>query len=241
MSPSLLKHTVQSTLDRFGLQIVKTTDAFGTQKRLVTAAEPVIFDIGAADGGVALLYRELFPQAWIHCFEPFPQAYQGLQRKLGSAPRIFCVGKAVAEHEATAMLHANSSSATNSLLPTDVRSTEFWGGGILETTTQVQVQTISVDRYCAEAQVKHVDILKIDVQGAEWGVLQGARGMLGERRVSLVYTEVIICPTYQGQHKLHEYLGFFDTLGYELVDFYNPVRRNGQLLQADAVLVPARA
>ncbi len=241
MSASLLKHTVQSTLDRFGLQIVKTTDAFNMQKRLTTAAEPVIFDIGAADGGVAVLYRELFPQAWIHCFEPFPQAFEALQRKLGQAPRTFCVGKAVAEHEATALLHANTASATNSLLPTDARSAEFWGGGILETTGQMPVQTTSVDRYCAQAEVAQIDILKIDVQGAEWGVLQGARGMLAARRVRLVYTELIICPTYQGQHKLHEYLAFFDALGYELLDFYNPVRRNGQLLQADAVLVPARA
>jgi hypothetical protein len=101
------------------------------------------------------------------------------------------------------------------------------------------VATTSVDRYCADAKVAHIDILKIDVQGAEWGVLQGARRMLQARQVSLIYTELIVSPTYQGQHKLHEYLAFFETLGYELLDFYNPVRRNGRLLQADAILLPA--
>lgn len=239
MTRSSLKVAVQSTLDRFGLQLVKTTDSFAMQARLTAAAEPVIFDIGAADGGVAKVYRELFPQAYIHCFEPFPQAFEGLKRQLGEAPRTICVGQAVAASVGTAALNANASSATNSLLSTDARSAEYWGTGILDTTAQVQVATTTVDHYCEQAQVSRIDILKIDVQGAEWGVLQGAKGMLQQRRVGLIYTELIVCPTYVGQHALHEYLAFFDALGYRLVDFYSPVRRNGYLLQADAIFVPA--
>jgi FkbM family methyltransferase len=225
MSQSLLKQAMQSTLGQFGLQLVKTNDSFAMQARLTTMAEPVIFDIGAADGGVAKVYRELFPQAYIHCFEPFPQAFEGLKVQLGDAPRTFCVGQAVSSSLGTAGLHANASSATNSL----------------NTTTQVQVPTTTVDHYCSEANVARIDILKIDVQGGEWEVLQGAKGMLQGQRVGLIYTELIVCPTYVGQHPLHEYLAFFDAAGYRLVDFYSPVRRNGHLLQADAIFIPAAA
>jgi FkbM family methyltransferase len=241
MSQSLLKQAMQSTLGQFGLQLVKTNDSFAMQARLTTMAEPVIFDIGAADGGVAKVYRELFPQAYIHCFEPFPQAFDGLKVQLGDAPRTFCVGQAVSSSVGTAGLNANASSATNSLLPTDARSAEYWGDGILNTTTQVQVPTTTVDHYCSEANVARIDILKIDVQGGEWEVLQGAKGMLQGQRVGLIYTELIVCPTYVGQHPLHEYLAFFDAAGYRLVDFYSPVRRNGHLLQADAIFIPAAA
>jgi FkbM family methyltransferase len=239
MSRSILRQAVQSSLAPFGLQVVKTTDAFAMQVQLTQAAEPVIFDIGAADGGVAKTYRGSFPRAWLHCFEPFPSSFEGLQRNFGKDPRACCIPKAVADKEDQAVLHANSSSATNSLLPMDERSVEFWGEGIYEKTGQVTVPTTSVDLYSEEANVSHIDILKIDVQGAEWGVLQGARRMLQERRVSLIYTELIVTPTYKGQHKLHEYLAFFEALGYELLDFYNPVRRNGRLLQADAILLPS--
>ena len=38
--------------------------------------------------------------------------------------------------------------------------------------------------------INHIDILKIDVQGAELLVLKGAQGMLEKPAVSIVYTEV---------------------------------------------------
>ena len=66
--------------------------------------------------------------------------------------------------------------------------------------------------------------MKLDVQGAEFAVLQGAQEVLSRQRVSLIYTEIILCPTHEQQHKLHEYLAFLDAHGYELLDFYNPVR-----------------
>jgi FkbM family methyltransferase len=238
MTRSLFRQAVQSSLAPFGLQVVKTTDAFAMQVKLTQKSEPVIFDVGAADGGVAKTYRESFPKARLHCFEPFPGSFEGLKRNFGSDPRAVCVQKAVADRDDIAILHANTSSATNSLLPMDERSAEFWGTGIFERTGQVSVVTTSVDDYCEQAKVSHIDILKIDVQGAEWGVLQGERRMLREHRVSLIYTELIVSPTYKGQRKLHEYLSFFDELGYELLDFYSPVRRNGRLLQADAILLP---
>jgi len=46
----------------------------------------------------------------------------------------------------------------------------------------------------------------MDVQGAEFSVLEGANDMLASQKISLIYTELIMCPTYKGQHKLHEYL-----------------------------------
>jgi hypothetical protein len=49
--------------------------------------------------------------------------------------------------------------------------------------------------------------------------------------------EMITAPTYVGQHDLHEYLGLFRSHGYVLFDFYNPVRRNGRLLQTDNLMV----
>jgi len=232
-----VKQTVQKVLERFGFQLIRSMDCFAAQAALTLAKEPVIFDIGAADGGVAKIYRERFPLATIHCFEPFPESFARLKQALGRAPRTFCHPTAVADRSGRALLNANVSTATSSLLPTDQRGASFWGGGLLDTTAQVAVETTTVDGFCAAAGIAHIDILKMDVQGFEYAVLQGARQMLTDRRVALVYTELIMCPTYEGQHKLHEYLALFDAMGYDLVDFFNPVRRSGHLLQADAIFV----
>lgn len=232
-----LKRATLKVLEYLGFQLVRSMDAFTAQAALTMAKEPVIFDIGAADGGVAKIYRQRFPLAFIHCFEPLPESFARLERSLGAAPRTFCHPSAVADLQGSALLNANRSTATSSLLRTDGRGASFWGGGVLDTSAQVTVQTTTVDAFCAAARIEHIDILKMDVQGLEYAVLQGARGMLAQQRVTLVYTELIVCPTYQGQRKLHEYFALFDGLGYDLVDFFNPIRRRGQLLQTDAIFI----
>ena len=55
--------------------------------------------------------------------------------------------------------------------------------------------------------------------------------------IDVVYFELITAPTYVGQTELHEYLALFRSRGYELFDFYNPVRKNGRLLQTDNIMV----
>lgn len=77
----------------------------------------------------------------------------------------------------------------------------------------------------------------MDVQGAEYKVLDGARQMLTQQRVSLIYMEIIICPTYREQRKFHDYLANLDSLGYELLDLFSPVRAQGKLIQVDAIFL----
>ena len=224
----LIKQSVYQILHRFGYRISRTPSpltAFALQRELIKVKEPVILDIGAHSGGIAKIYRDMFPCASIHCFEPFPQSFQKLLNNTEEDPRIFCYKTAVSEVKGTAVLNANLSSATNSILATDVRGSSFWGEGLLDTTSQVKVNTTTVDRFSHDEGIPHIDILKMDVQGAEFSVLKGARDMLKNQTISIIYSEIIICPTYKGQHKFHEYLSFLDSFGYEFFDFFNQVRK----------------
>jgi hypothetical protein len=47
----------------------------------------------------------------------------------------------------------------------------------------------TVDRYCTENEVAGIDLLKLDVEGHELDVLDGAAGMLSERRIRLIAFE----------------------------------------------------
>ena len=238
--PFRYKQAIQQALRRLGYELHKTSaDVFAVQRELIGTHEPVILDVGAHVGTVARRYRQRFPQASIHCFEPFPPSFGKLRESLDGDPRSVCHNLALSEKEGTAALQANRSSATNSLLPTDERGTAFWGEGLLETTSQIEVPTTTLDAFSQEAGFSHIDILKLDVQGAEFAVLQGARDVLTRQSISLIYTELILCPTYKRQHPLHEYLAFLDGFGYGLLDFYNPVRRHHQLIQADAIFLSA--
>lgn len=222
----------------FGLRRPRTGDeAFAAQRRLVRSSAPTIFDVGAHIGQTAQRYRSLFPDAQIHCFEPFPDSFAALQTAHAGNSSVQAYSVALGKAPGKAVLNVNRSSATNSLLRSDARAASYWGTGLLDTEAAVEVPVTTLDLFCAERSLNHVDILKLDVQGGEYDVLEGASTLLAAQRIDVVYMEMITAPTYVGQHDLHEYLGLFRSHGYLLFDFYNPVRKNGRLLQTDNLLV----
>jgi len=216
---------------------LKSRDPFVVTRKLVTRSEPVIFDVGAHIGDTVAKYRSLFPSAHIHCFEPFPDSFDRLATRLTRVPRTHLHRLALMEHEGSTKLHVNRSVATNSTLPSDARGAFYWGEQKLETEATIDVVASTIDQVRDRESVNHIDILKIDVQGAEYAVLRGADATLRQHAVDVLYMELIVAPTYVGQHKLQEYLALLDSLGYVIFDFYNRARRNGRLIQADVLFV----
>jgi FkbM family methyltransferase len=53
----------------------------------------------------------------------------------------------------------------------------------------IQVPVGTVDEYCVQRGIERIDFLKIDVEGFELKVLQGAKRMLDERRVDVIQFE----------------------------------------------------
>jgi FkbM family methyltransferase len=215
----------------------RDAEAFAAQRRLVRADAPVIFDVGAHLGQTALRYRALFPRATIHCFEPFPESFAALSRALAPDAGVHAHRLALGSAAGHGTLNVNRSSATNSLLRSDERAAGYWGRDLLDTQTTIEVPLATLDAFCAERSIAHVDLLKLDVQGAELAVLEGAAALLRTQAIDVVYMEMIVAPTYVGQHDLHDYLGLFRAHGYVLFDFYNPVRTHGRLLQTDNLFV----
>lgn len=236
-----MRRTINKCLQLFGYELQRSSryraDPFALQREMLEIDQAVIVDVGAHVGSVARTYRQLFPSAVIHCFEPFPDSFSKLQRCASGDSRMICHPLAVSDRGGIAKLHANASSATNSLLPTDDRGSLYWGAGLLDTTAECEVRTTTIDDFVREQGLRHIDILKLDVQGAEFRVLSGAKQVLAQQQVSLIYTELILCPTYRGQKPFGEYLNLLEPLGYQFLDFFNPVRRRQQLIQADIIFV----
>ena len=208
-------------------------DPFRVKQRLLQTAAPVIFDVGAHVGQTSLVYRRRFPKARLFAFEPFPASYAKLQAALAGDPDASAIALAFSDSVGTQLLHVNPSEATNSLLPTDPAAARSWGTGLLESRDRIEVQTSTIDEFCRTRSLARIDILKLDVQGAEFSVLRGAAASLAARRIGLVYLEVIVATTYAGQHRPHDYLQLMEDVGYEWVDLFNPLRGGGRLLQFD--------
>src|SRR5262249_13415729 len=123
-------------------------EAFAAQQRLIGAdAHAVVFDVGAHHGETARTYRDLFPNATIHCFEPSRESFEVLAAtatELGACAH----NVALDERAGEAVLNANSFEQTNSLLATAPKAGEVWPGGWVDTVGQVRVRTTTLDEFC---------------------------------------------------------------------------------------------
>ena len=247
---SRIKSSILSSLASLGYRLVAIesheqelqgrSPAFSAQSFFVNLINPeklVIFDVGANIGQAYRIYRHLYPQARIYCFEPFPESCEVLSQLVDADPLSSVHQLALSFGQGHANLNSNPSSATNSLLPTAVESSRFWGEGLLETSKVIQVDKTTLEAFMDSVSESRISILKLDVQGAEYDVLLGSSRLLRDQLIDVIYLELIICPTYENQRPLHDYFQYLHDHGYRFVDFYNPIRSGKFLNQVDAIFV----
>lgn len=237
-----MKRIINKFLRRLDLRLsrISKNTAFNTQRELIsTSQQPVvIFDVGAYIGEVAGEYRRLFPGAKIYCFEPFPDSFGKLKETVGNDAGITLLPHGLGEAQGQRQINSNAFAATNSLLKTDEAGKKTWGNGLLETLETITVDIDTLDNVVAAHGINQIDILKLDVQGAEYLVLEGGATTFAAGIVKMVYTEIIVLPTYEGQKSFDEVLALFRKLGFDLYGLYNFSKdAKGKLRQLDAIFV----
>ena len=65
-----------------------------------------------------------------------------------------------------------------------------------------------------------IDIMKMDTQGTEFAVIEGAVDSINENKIKIVYTEIITMTTYIGQKYLDEVIKLFRENKFNLYDIY---------------------
>jgi FkbM family methyltransferase len=210
---------------------------FIEQKRLLKDEAITIFDVGANVGNITNLYNGLFPKSIIYAFEPFPRSFATLQENVRLYPNVHVFNFGLADRSGTLSFHDNTSAATNSLLEPDAAADMTWGVGVVKSKGIVHCPFTTVDEFVAENGISFIDILKMDVQGAEIQILDGAKKMLASHRIGLIYAEIITMPTYKGQSSFWEILRRFEDCGKCLYNMYNFSLVEGRLRQIDAIFV----
>ena len=151
-----------------------------------------VFDIGANRGLFTRLFWALTgPRGKVHAFEPVPATADVLQRSLSAAQArdIALTRSAVGDHEGTVDIFMPG--ADDGQVSLRQHNMGSWSGAPVVKNFPVPMTT--VDSYCARADVRRIDFIKIDVEGAEQLVLDGARTTL-VRDTPLLFVEV--CRTW---------------------------------------------
>ncbi len=197
---------------------------------------PVLFDVGAHFGETHAGFARNFPDARIYCFEPFPDSFARLAENVADRAdsRAFNIG--FSDRPGAQEFHANRASPTNSLLELDSRAPETWEMPGLLGERKVNCRFETIDAFMEAQGIARIDLLKLDVQGAEYRVLAGAERALGEGRIDAIYMEIITGPTYVEQWPLERYLAYLHERGFELFGFFNLAYRSDHyLMQLDAL------
>lgn len=218
-------------------KVSKIESAFKVQKFLFgNTPNMVIFDVGAYIGEIASAYKKTFPSSTIYCFEPFPDSFQKLMW-ISSDKSIKPYQIAVSDTVGKTQLHVNVDLSCNSFFPIAKHSVRYYQKSA-ENIEVIEVNTTTIDHFCDTESVSHIDILKLDVEGAEIKALKGSHNKLSKQSISLIYTEVMFMPHYEGACMFYELTSFLSQYNYTLFNFYGLKRaKNGQLRWGNAIFI----
>ncbi|MBC7568307.1 MAG: FkbM family methyltransferase [Spirosoma sp.] len=197
---------------------------------VVPKQNPLCFDVGANRGQTIKVLQDCFANPSIHAFEPSSATFAGLSKQsFGTGGTVSLHQLAFGEAVGQQTFHNYGTSELSSLLPLNRNQSE----SIFADQTTVSEETVSVDtldHFCAERDITHIDLLKIDTQGYELSVLRGGASLLGAGRVSAVLLELNFSPLYHGQSDPLAVLTFLRDHKLRLVDFYEKERMKNREL-----------
>jgi FkbM family methyltransferase len=172
----------------------------------------VILDCGAFTGTTARLLRTAFPQAEIHSFEPVSANFAELERAAAEL-RVNPVRAAVSDQDGETTINLTAGGQSASLLGFQKERNPL----VLyhKITGGERVRTVTLDRWCGEAGIdpRRIDIIKMDIQGAELKALAGARELL--RHARAVFLEVGFRRFYKDMPLFEDVERFMRAAGFE--------------------------
>lgn len=158
-------------------------------------AGAVVYDIGANVGYFSLLAAVLAgPEGQVYAFEPLPRNIEFLRKhiNLNKLDTIEVIEAAVSDHSGEAAFDLGASSAM----------------GHLADSGEIFVRMVAMDEMLMSGEIQPPDYIKVDVEGAEYEVLKGARGILEK------YHPTLFLDTHQREaHR--PTIALLEELGYE--------------------------
>ena len=158
----------------------------------------IVIDAGA-NSGMWTEYALSQADVYIHAFEPVPSAFEILQSRVNSEKTVlnrcalgsqsgvrtmYIAGpRHLGQQDTNGVLdHKLLVSQVSSLFPMNLSFHDV-------TSTPYDVQVITLDEYCLSKRIDKISFLKIDTEGAEYDVIQGAKKLTQHRVIHFMQFE----------------------------------------------------
>lgn len=170
----------------FRLELLLNRHEVETTQHVQQLVKPgmTILDIGAHVGYYARLFSSLTEdKGRVIAFEPHPRTHEFLQQNTKNLPNVTTLQVAVAEQEGTAELYDYLMMSASGSLHYDESLANLQREQIGEFDVaprhdqqfemqKYTVKTVPIDKSLSEMNIKQVDFVKMDIEGAEMGALR---------------------------------------------------------------------
>lgn len=191
----------------------------------------VIVDVGGHHGDVSDALDFLYHPRRLWVVEPNPQLTASLQARFVGRSHIRVIPQCLGEKEGKVAFNVHEFDAASSLYECAPGHLEKFG--FSGKRRQVEVPMTTLARLVASGELSHIDLLKLDCQGAELSVLRGAGAYLP--RISWIYCELAFDPIYADAPLFGEVHRFLVESGFALHSFGNFAGANDSIQWADGL------
>lgn len=170
----------------YGEWVVKTDGEWNLMQELIRPGDTV-FDVGANVGEWSLCALELNKPIYLYAFEPLPLIFNDLQQHLASYSGVQAFNLALSNnvgrvnfcyYDETYAFAGLSSFYVREVLKADHQPPKI-----------IEVEQDTLVHFCLDHNIDKIDFLKIDAEGAEWVILQGAADLIAQNKITAIQFE----------------------------------------------------
>lgn len=220
-------------------------------KQILQKEDPIIFEIGAHTGEDTGRFLEEFKDVKIYCFEPDPRCIKKFKRHIKD-DRCILIEAAIANKDGKTVLSMSSGWPTGSIpwlirflhldkhylsltkkewdysssIKTAISNPKDYPWLIFDKKTEVAA--LKLDSWIKKNNIKFIDFIWVDIQGAERDMIEGAGSTL--KIAKYFYTEYGELSSYAGALTRNETIELLRKHNYEVMPEYSSDKKMGELL-----------
>jgi len=208
------------------------------KKWIIDSGIKTVIDVGANVGDFAKIIREVLPQARIYSLEPLPDCFEKMKLALRNDKNFFPLNIAAGSKEDTLKFYRSFHSPSSSFLEMeDLHKRAFPQSSEGQSPEPINVNVNTLDKIFSDIQPEKNILLKIDVQGFEAEVINGASGLLSITTIVLI--EMSFVKLYKNLPLFHDIYTLMYAQGFKFRGTLAQMLQadTGEVVQIDAIFI----
>ena len=205
--------------------LINTIDRIYHQKKIFNHLKKLhistAIDVGAHKGEFLNYLSNIKDIQEIHAFEPQKEIFDVLNLNFGKNKKIFLNNEGVSDINSTREMNLNSLTSTSTFSTINKSSPWFKLKNLVlnkkdSFQKKIKIKTIRLDEYFKVKDINKIDLLKIDTEGHELKVLNGAKKNFETNKIKYLLIEIHSSNMYK-DYRSSDIYSFLEEKNFKLV------------------------